>query len=66
MSDTKNDPPVGGEAVKFRMTRAEYQKLERSFTPAAVTDETSVLNAGYKLGVQAVLARFRSEFVEGL
>lgn len=62
----QNDPPVGNEKTAFRMTREQYLQLEREMTPPAVTDSTSDLHAGFKLGVQHVLARFRRDFVQGL
>jgi hypothetical protein len=66
MATAPNDPPVGGEKVKFRMTREDYFTFESKLTPPAVIDTTSPINAGFKLGVQHVLALLRKDYVQGL
>jgi hypothetical protein len=61
-----NDPPVGDVKTVFRMSREDYLKLERELSPPNVDDKTTELNAGMKLGIQVVLAKFRRDFVQGL
>jgi hypothetical protein len=59
-------PPVGNEKPVFRMTREDYLIFERTLPTPAVDNNTTDLNAGMKLGVQLVLAAFRTKFVQGL
>ncbi len=59
-------PPVGNVKVAFRMSREDYLKMEREFLPPNITDTTSILSAGQRLGLQVALAYFRREFVQGL
>lgn len=61
-----SDPPVGGEKIRFRMSASEYLELEKKLSPPAITDATSILNAGQKLGIQVALRYFRENFVQGL
>jgi hypothetical protein len=66
MTTEQNDPPIGNQKVAYRMTREDYLAMEKKFLPPNVNDETSVLNAGQRLGIQVVLAYFRTNFVQGL
>lgn len=46
----------------YRLTPEVYAKLERQCVPPAVVSGTSPIEAGYKLGVQAVLKLLREGF----
>lgn len=56
--------------IKFtnyaRLTREVYEDLERKVGRVIVTQETTALQAGYQLGVQAVLKALREGYVVGL
>lgn len=49
----------------LRLEGAVYQQIAASFGPPTVTDKTTDIQAGYQLGVQAVLAVLRHGFVIG-
>ena len=49
-----------------RLTAEVYQDLERKVGQVVVTRETTDLQAGYQLGVQAVLKLLRDGYVIGL
>jgi hypothetical protein len=66
MDDTQKQPPVGGQPTTFRMSREDYLAFEKELLPPSITDTSSILMAGQKLGIQVVLAKFRAKFVQGL
>lgn len=47
----------------FRLEHDQYLELSRKFSTPFVNNETSALQAGYQLGVQAVLQALREGFV---
>jgi len=49
--------------ILVRLDPDVYRELERSLTPPVVTDATSELMAGFKLGVQTVLQKLREGYV---
>ena len=49
-----------------RLTREVYEDLERKVGRVLVTRETTELQAGYQLGVQAVMQMLREGYVVGL
>lgn len=51
--------------LKVRLTHEEYVKLENSLERVACDHATTEIEAGYKLGIQAVLKKLRDGFVAG-
>lgn len=49
-----------------RLTREVYEDLEKKVGRVMVNRETTDLQAGYQLGVQAVLQMLREGYVVGL
>jgi len=49
----------------FRLSPDAYAELERKVHPPFVQNETTVLQAGYQLGIQAVLKLLREGYVVG-
>ena len=49
----------------FRLSPDAYAELERKVQPPFVQNETTVLQAGYQLGIQAVLKLLREGYVVG-
>lgn len=47
----------------IRLTEHMYIELEKKFPEPRVTDQTSATQAGYQLGVQAVLKALRIGYV---
>lgn len=53
------------ERTVVRLSADQLQALAKQLPNTAVSDSTNVLNAGYKLGVQHVLAKLQEGFVDG-
>lgn len=51
--------------VIARLEYSTYRVLEKKLTPPVVTDRTTDIQAGYQLGIQAVLKELREGFVVG-
>lgn len=60
---TPTTPPQIKEVI--RLDSDTYGKLASQFGTPVVTDKTTEIQAGYQLGVQAVLAAIRHGFVIG-
>ena len=60
-----NKPPSVSirEEVVVRLNSEVYKKLEERFSKLVVTSATTAHEAGYQLGVQAVLQALRSGYV---
>lgn len=48
-----------------RLTKENYQELAKNFRPIRPTSETTQIEVGYALGVQAVLEKLREGWVIG-
>lgn len=51
------------QTIVVRLRQDQYLQLERKFSKAVVTDQTSPAQAGYQLGIEAVLKELRNGFV---
>ena len=61
-----NKPPTIVTTEKQRLAPEAYAALCKTLPGIAVNNETGTLQAGYQLGVQAVLQKLREGFVVGL
>lgn len=51
--------------VRIRLTESELKELLRGMPPPVIDSSTSVMEAGYKLGVQAMANKLREGWVVG-
>jgi hypothetical protein len=54
------------EQVVQRLSPLAYEQLRKSLPDIAVNNETSPMQAGYQLGIQAILKKLREGFVVGM
>lgn len=59
--NTKPEPPQTITQV-VRLEPSQLQQLERQLATPVVSDKTTELEAGYKLGIQQVLSKLRDGF----
>lgn len=63
---TTTEKPAGETQVVvvqvFRLSKPAYEALEKELPVPYADNDTSVLAAGYKLGVQAVLKKLREGY----
>ena len=62
---SRQQPVAVPLVAKHRLSPESYAQLLRQVTSISVSNDTSVLQAGYQLGVQAVLQKLREGFVVG-
>ena len=60
-----DNPTNTEERVIVRLDASVYEKLDRKMSQLVVNQTTTELQAGYQLGVQAVLRELRIGYVIG-
>lgn len=63
MTLTVSQPVSITETVVVRLSKPVYEVLENKFSKLIVTSATTAHEAGYQIGVQAVLKELRSGYV---
>ena len=64
-SGTVNDNPTPQIVLTHKLTPEQYEQLERKLSRLSVGPETTELQAGFQLGVSAVLQHLRNGYTTG-